>query len=414
MRIRTIGALILMGLASACARAPEPGARTTSAFAQSTQGSQDPQALSQAAERPKAEPLRVALLAPVGVDADAKPGASDGLGLMLERSARLAMRDMAAPFELDVIDTGTGTPGIIDAAQRAVDGGAKLVVGPIYASDVAAASSVTLPAGVPMLAFTSDTSRAAGGIYTNAFTPESDVRSILRHAGSLGTRHVVVFAPQGRYGDLVLATARDAIGRAGGQIAFAVRTDGSPESYRAAAHSAAIAVEGADAIYIPEGGRAPRAIMGELAGAGVRLAGKRVLGSGQWTSADLKDARLDGALFAANDESAFRTFAYRYEAVHAKKPTALGALAYDAVAIAVALTRRSPGTPWTRAAIESGAGFKGATGLFRFRSDGTIERRLAIREVRDGKSEQVKAADAAFGGTRTVMNGAGALAALRR
>ena len=407
MRLNLLAMAALLALAS-CARAPAPSAPATSAFAQTTETAP----LTRETLQP--ERLKVALLAPVGVDADAKPGATDGIGLMLERAARLAMRDTSAPFELDVIDTGTGTPGIIEAATKAVDGGAKLVVGPIYAADVAAASGVTLPRGVPMLAFTSDTSRASGGVYTNSFTPESDVRSIMRHAAELGSRHVVVFAPQGRYGDLVLRTAKDALGRAGGQVAFAVRTDGTPEGYRTAAHRAAVAVEGADAIYVPEGGRAPRAIMGELAKAGVALRGKRVLGSAQWMDANLKSPQLDGALFAANDETAFKTFAYRYEAAHARKPKVLAALAYDAVAIAVALTRRSPGRPWTRAAIESSSGFKGATGLFRFRADGTIERRLAIREVRDGKSTQVKAAGSAFGGTRYVMSGTDAMAALRR
>ena len=405
--MRLIAMAMLAVLLAACARTPEPTTTGANAFAQ--RASETP-AQATPLESTK---LKVALLAPVQVAADSK---GDQLGLMLERAARLAMQDMTAPFELDVIDTGTGTPGIIAATRAAVDGGAKLVVGPIYAADVATASAITLPAGVPMLAFTSDTSRASGGVYTNALTPESDVRAILRHAASLGTRHIVVFAPRGRYGDLALATAKVTMGRLGGQVAYAVRTDGSAEGYVAAARAAAVAVEGADAIYIPEGGKAPRAIMGELARAGVTLGGKRILGSGQWSGADLKDARLDGALFAANDADAYKRFAYRYEAVHATKPTVTAALAYDAVAIAVALARRSPGRPWTRAAIESSAGFRGATGLFRFKSDGTVERRLAIREVRDGKTSQVKAADDRFsnGNRRYVMSEAGGLASLRR
>ena len=401
--------LLIALLLTACARAPEPQLAGANAFAQRETAPQ------RAAAPLQTQTLKVALLAPVGVAADAKEGSSDGLGLMLERAARLAIEDMTAPFELDVIDTGTGTPGMIDAARAAVDGGAKLVVGPIYAADVATASAITLPAGVPMLAFTSDTAQAAGGVYTNSFTPEAGVRAILRHAASLGTRHVVVFAPKGRYGDIALATAKKTMGRLGGQVAYAVRTDGTAEGYLQAARIAAVAVEGADAIYIPEGGKAPRAIMGELARAGVRLDGKRVLGSGQWGAADLKDPRLNGALYASNDEEAYKTFAYRYEAAHASKPTVTAALAYDAVAIAVALARRSPGRPWSRAAIESTAGFRGATGLFRFKSDGTIERRLAIREVRDGTSQQVKAANDRFqaDNTRYVLSGAG-LATLRR
>ena len=404
-------------LATACARAPE-ATRSTSAFPQSAQ----PTAARTGAARPDARKLRVALLAPVGAAADATaqpqtatPGTADALGTSIERGARMAMKDLGAPFALELIDTGTGTAGIVDAAKRAVANGAGLVVGPVYATDVAAVSGITLPAGVPMLAFTSDTARATGGVYTNAFTPEAGVRAILEHAVQLGSRHVVVFAPEGRYGDIVLAAARSRLDRLGGQVAFAVRTKDTAEGYRHAAHRAAVAVEGADTIYIPAGGRAPRALMGELARAGVDLRGKRVIGSGQWSSADLDDPRLEGALFATNDERAFQSFSYRYEAAHARKPRLMAALAYDAVAVAVALARRSPGAPWSRAAIESPAGFSGATGLFRFRADGTVERRLAIREVRGGKAVQVKAPARRFGvGVQAQGRTGGTLAALRR
>ena len=406
MRLHLWGAIALMAFATACARTPEARTQGTSAFAQATAPADDLR--SQRAER-----LKVALLAPVGIAEDAK---ADDLGLMLERAARLAMQDMAAPFELDVIDTGTGTPGIIQAAQRAVDGGSKLVVGPIYAADVATASAVTRPAGVPMpgLHLRHGPGRGRPSTPTRSrrrrtYAPSCATRSGSAHATSscsLPRAATAIWSSRWR--------RRRWAGWAG-QVAYAARTDGSAESYRRAAHEAAVAVEGADAIYIPEGGRAPRAVMGALAQAGVALAGKRVLGSAQWMKADLKSKELDGALFAANDESGVpRTFAYRYEAVHAQKPKVLAALAYDAVALAVSLARRSPGRPWTRAGLESVAGFRGATGLFRFKADGTVERRLAIREVRDGATTQVKAPDATFGNTRYVMDGANALAALRR
>ena len=385
--------LLFLLLLAACAR-PAPGPEATSAFAT---GAPDP------APAPEAKRLRVAMLLPAG----------EATGLMLERAARLAVEDTHAPFELDVVDIGAGGERAALAARRAVADGAALLVGPVYAPDVEAVAAVALPAGVPMLGFSSDTRRARGGVYSNAFTPEADVRATLGHAVGLGSRHVVVFAPDGRYGEVVIAQARKTLGRLGAQVAFVARTDGTPDGYRAAAHEAAIAVEGADTIYIPEGGRAPRAIMGQLAKAGTALGAKRLLGSGQWRDADLADARLDGALFAANDERAFRTFAYRYEARHAQKPTALAALAYDAVAAAVALARRSPGRPWTRAALESAAGFQGATGLFRFRADGTVERMLAIREVRDGAHEQVKVPAPRFG-NNLVLRTTGPLTTLGR
>lgn len=340
----------------------------------------------------QAKALKVALLLPL-----TQPGKEEGVGVAMERAARLALADQGAPFDVDVIDTAGTVAGAQEAARKAVASGARLAIGPVFAANVAAASAVTLPSGVPMLSLSSDAGRATGGVYANAFTPEADVASVLDHAAKLGTRHVVVFAPKGRYGDIVLKAARRTLDANNGQIAFAVRTDGTADGYLAAARRAAVAAEGADTLYIPEGGRAPRALIGALARAGVDLTGKRILGSGQWLNADVSDKRLDGALFASNDPRSFKAFAYRYEAKHQSKPGALEALTYDAVAVAVRLSRRSPGQPFSRAGIETQAGFQGATGLFRFRADGTVERRLAIFRVEGGETSVAKAPAPSFG-----------------
>lgn len=342
---------------------------------------------------PRAKALKVALLLPL-----TQPGKTGdaAIGAGLERAARLALSDQGAPFEMAVIDTTGTVAGAQEAARRAVRGGARLVIGPVFAANVAAASAVTLPAGVPMLSLSSDAGRATGGVYANAFTPQADVQAVLNHAARLGTRHAVVFAPTGRYGDIVLAEARRTLDANNGQVAYAVRTDGTAEGYMKAARQAAVAAEGADTLYIPQGGRAPRALIGALARAGVDLTGKRILGSGQWLDAELGDSRLNGALFASNDPRAFRAFSHRFEARHATKPAPLEALTYDAVAVAVRLTRRAPGQPFSRAGIESESGFQGATGLFRFRPDGAVERRLAIFRVEGGEAKVTKTPAATF------------------
>ena len=419
LRLAAVGSTVLLGaLLAACAKPTGTTSAGTSTGA-SGFGAPKPSTTSTAnafaTERtrpvaPAAKRLKVALLAPVskaGAPAtEGEAGTQDSLGVALERAAKLAMRDRGEPFELIVIDTGGTVAGSQEGARQAVKRGAHLVIGPVFAANVAAASAVTLPAGVPMLSLSSDTNRAGNGVYAKSFTPQADVAAILDHAVKLGTRHVVVFAPEGRYGDIVLKAARETLDRAGGQVAFVVRTDGTAEGYLAAGRKAALAAEGADALYIPEGGRAPRAIVGALARAGVDLSGKRILGSGQWRSAatkkSLADKRLNGALFASPDPAAFKTFAYRYESMHARKPSPVAALAYDATAVAIQLARQAPGRPYARSSIETVAGFKGATGLFRFRSNGRIQRQLAIFEVRGGVAEVAKVAPPRFEAPNTV------------
>ena len=349
---------------------------------------------------PMPRTVHVALLVPKG-----RP---DDLGETLEEAARLALRDhdadSIAAFRFSVHDTGSETAQVEAATRAALEAGASLLVGPVYAADVASASAIARSRGVPMLALTSDTGRKGDGVYLNSFTPEADVERIVTHAASLGSRHIVAFVPRTRYGALALKTARAAIEKGGGQIALVSRYDGTPGGFLASARAAAVAVEGADTVWIPEGGKVPRAILRALKASGVALEGKRVLGSGQWRGA-APDPLMEGAIFASNDTEAFRTFAYRYEAKTTKKPPVVAGLAYDAVATAVTLARSASRhatiSPFSRQAIETNAGFTGATGLFRFRADGSIERRLAIFRVEKGRPVLASRPNAGFRTVRT-------------
>jgi branched-chain amino acid transport system substrate-binding protein len=76
----------------------------------------------------------------------------------------------------------------------------------------------------------------------------------------------------------------------------------------------------------------------------------------------------------------------------------LSSLAYDAVAVAAALSRDPGRAGLSRAALERSDGFVGADGLFRFRGDGSVERALAVLEVRPGGAAVIEAAPKRFAG----------------
>ena len=82
------------------------------------------------------------------------------------------------------------------------------------------------------------------------------------------------------------------------------------------------------------------------------------------------------------DPSARTDFQERYQATFSREPTRLASLAYDAVALAALLSRDQGAQGFHRAALENPEGFAGSDGIFRFRADGSIERGLAIMEVR--------------------------------
>ncbi len=337
--------------------------------------------------------VRVALLLPKSA-----PGNGARIATEFSNAARLAMRDFGQTGIQLVIKDTAGQPAQAQlVASEAVNERSSVILGPIFAGNVSAASSVSQPARVPMIAFTSDTSLARRNVYLMSFAPESDVRRTLNFAISRGRNSIIALLPNNSYGNLVEKSMRSVVSRAGGQLRAVVKYDRSGTSIEAAARSVAVAATSANAIYIPDDGKAAAAVIDALGRAGVPLKQMKLLGSGQWESANFASGQFEGAWFAGRDKKSFGSFAARYKAAFKATPSPNAGLAYDAVSMAAGLIRRNARSPFAPRNIESQNGFSGVNGIFRLRSDGKSERGLVIYEVKSGSLNVVSPAPAAFG-----------------
>ena len=71
-------------------------------------------------------------------------------------------------------------------AQQALDEGAEIILGPLFAPSVPSTGQLTRTRGVPVIAFSTDSNVAARGVYLLSFLPESDVDRIVEYAASTG------------------------------------------------------------------------------------------------------------------------------------------------------------------------------------------------------------------------------------
>src|SRR6516165_8830000 len=115
-------------------------------------------------------------------------------GLILPLSASRNAAEMAlAEFnnpdlQLLVKDDGGSAAGAQQAAQQALDEGAEIILGPLFALTVGPVGRAARGRGVPVIAFSTDTNVAARGVYLLSFLPESDVDRIIGYAASQGRR----------------------------------------------------------------------------------------------------------------------------------------------------------------------------------------------------------------------------------
>jgi hypothetical protein len=139
---------------------------------------------------------------------------------------------------------------------------------------------------------------------------------------------------------------------------------------------------GLDAVLLPDFGDRLLSVAPLLPYYDVDPAQVRFLGTALWEDPRVpREPALVGGWFAAPPPEARADFVKRYQALYGQAPARLATLAYDATALAAVLAREANGPDFSAEAIGNPNGFAGTDGIFRFRSDGTAERGLAVLEV---------------------------------
>lgn len=154
-----------------------------------------------------------------------------------------------------------------------------------------------------------------------------------------------------------------------------------------------------DILLVAEGGQLLRALAPMLTVYAIDEEETQLIGTGLWNDPALtREPALHGALFAAAPPQATQQFVARYNAQYGARPPALGATAYDAMAIIALAARSAEGTPdvFDPARLFMQSGFRGASGLFRILPSGIAERTLAVMRITETGLETVDPAPVAF------------------
>lgn len=325
-------------------------------------------------------PVRIALLLPMTA-----PGNGGKIAAEFRNAAKMAVEDIGPQLMQIIVKDTAGKPEqALAMASEANAEGSSAVLGPLFAAEVTQTTTALRPAGKIDIAFSSDRSVAGGGTYLNSFLPEGVVDRGVSFAVARGYRSFVAMVPNGPAGDLAENQLRATLAAQGGTLIQTARYDYDEGSLQTAALSIVQAAGQAQAIFIPDGGGSPNAIVAALKSNGVDLAGKKLVGTGQWTTSNLADPALSGAWFADADQARLAVYKARYREKYAVDPSVNSALAYDTVAVVAGIIKRYGAAGFRRDVIETPAGYAGYTGVFRFLASGTAERGYAVYEVGAG------------------------------
>jgi branched-chain amino acid transport system substrate-binding protein len=321
----------------------------------------------------------------VGVILPLSAGGNAGIaGQSMRNAAEMALAEFSgANIQLVVKDDGGTAPGAQQATTQALDEGAEIILGPLFAHSVTSAKQVARLRGVPMISFSTDTNVASSGTYLLSFLPESDVDRVISYAISQNKKSFVALFPNNAYGGVVEAEFNQVVAKRGGRVVLVEHYSEDRGKLAEMVKQVAQSAGHGDALFIPDGGEGVGDVINALANGGVNLHQFTVLGTGLWADDRHIAANnvLEGAWFAAPETAGYRSFAERYRARYHQDPVRQATLAYDAVALVAALVKTQGPQRFSSDVLTNPSGFTGIDGVFRFRSDGSNQRGLAVMKL---------------------------------
>ncbi|MHC2289836.1 penicillin-binding protein activator [Bradyrhizobium barranii] len=387
-RRSALGLLLGAPLLSACAGVQQSLSQFSNPFSSSSPAPAQPAGPPQQATTTAGSGgVKVAVILPLSAAGNAGLAAQS-----MRNAAEMALAEFQNPNIQLLIKDDNGSP---QGAQQAVDEGAEIILGPLFAQSVPAVAQVARARGISVIAFSTDSSIAGRGVFLLSFLPESDVNRIVEYSAGIGKRSVAVLVPDNAYGNVVEAAVKAAVPRRGGRI-VAFEKYGADRA--TPARTVAQQLGSADALFIADDGDAVVAVADAMTAAGANLRNIQLLGTGLWDNPRVyANANLQGGLYAAPDPAGFRAFSGRYRTKYGAEPIRTATLAYDAVALVAALARTQGPTRFSPDVLTNPSGFAGIDGLFRFRADGTNERGLAVMKVTTGGGVAVAGSPKSFG-----------------
>lgn len=344
--------------------------------------------------------IPVALLVPSG---SGNTG-DETLATSLRQAADMAIADLnGVKIDLRVYNTSGSPAQAAAVASQAVNEGARIILGPVFAEAANAVGVAVADRGVNVLSFSNNTDIAGGNVFVLGPSFPNTANRLASYAVRQGKRRILVVNEQTTAGEIGAKAIQTAVARAGGAVVGAASFPFSQQGVVDAIPgiSSRVKAGDVDALFLTADAAGALPLLAQmLPEQGVNPAQTKFIGLTRWDipPATLSLPGVQGGWFALPDPSLNERFKSRYAAAYGAAPHPIAGLAYDGIAAIGALVKSGRADALTKAALTQPSGFVGVNGIFRLRADGTNERGLAVAEIRDAQAVVIDPAPRTFGG----------------
>ncbi|WP_347404053.1 penicillin-binding protein activator [Mesorhizobium sp. WSM4976] len=335
-------------------------------------------------------PTKVTMLLPLS-----GPGSTGENGRKMYDGARLAMADLGDKLLTLTIQDTRGDSGYAkDLAVKAITSGtAKVVVGP---SELAAAQHLAKLSGSkrpPVLAL-ADNFAGGPGVYSVRLSEADSAAAGAAAIAGKGARKFVLMVPPGGDSSAVESRVANALSIYGATLAVTLPYSPTDGGAKVVSDMGSL-VEAPDAVVVACGDGSPVAVLAALKSKGIPGKAVTLIGTDRWLERPV-DPLYEGAYIATLDQSETGPIADRFKATYNYQPDVNVAYAYDMVALSAGIASSAGPDGFNKQVLENTTGFRGSTGLFRFRSDGSSQRSMPFFKVEKGQLKLVEKQTSGF------------------
>ncbi|MHB9399765.1 ABC transporter substrate-binding protein [Mesorhizobium sp. RSR380A] len=310
------------------------------------------------------------------------PGNAGENGRKMLDATKLAMADLGnVLLTVTVEDTKGDSAHASELAVKAITTGTKIVIGPV---ELAAAQHIAKLSGSkrpPVLAL-ADNFAGGPGVYAVRLNEADSAAAGAAGLAAKGSKKFVLLVAAGANAGAVEKRVANSLSIYGATLAVTIPYPAGDGGTKVVNDMSSL-VEAPDAIIIASGDDNPAQILAALKTKGIPGKAIAVVGTNRWLEHPMEPL-FESSYIATLDPTETGPIADRFKTTYNYPADANVAYAYDMVALTAGIASSAGPDGFSKQVLENRSGFRGSTGLFRFRADGSSERSMPFYQVRKG------------------------------
>ncbi|MDF3212023.1 MULTISPECIES: ABC transporter substrate-binding protein [Mesorhizobium] len=321
------------------------------------------------------------------------PGTAGENGRKMLDATKLAMTDIGnGLLALTVEDTKGDSALAGKLAVTAITTGSKVVIGP---TELPAAQHIATLSGSkrpPVLAL-ADNFAGGPGVYAVLLGEADSAAAGAAGLAAKGSKKFVLLVADGPNAGAMEKRVANSLSIYGAALAVTLRYSAG-DGAKTVDEMGSL-VDAPDAVIVASGNGSPSPVLAALKSKGIPGKTISVVGTNRWLEHPM-DPLFEGAFIATLDPSETGPIADRFRTTYNYPADVNVAYAYDMVALTAGIASAVGPDGFSKKTLENPNGFRGSTGLFRFRADGSSQRSMPFYRIEKGALKLVAKSTSGF------------------